>query len=373
LRRSRPKGRAIQTLHGEVSYERAVYECPQCRRSYAPLDRELGVLPHERMTLGVARKVAYEVAKSSFPDASASLLEQLGLAVSASECQRVSLQYGAKFDRLQRQREAGWTAPWSAQQLPDAPERTVERLVVQADAASALTRAGEENKMVYCATAFAMEDRVEPGPDVRPMISQRRYAASGVDGEDFTRRFKALGARMNAYGAQAVAFVGDGAPCLWAMARETLPRNTILIQDYWHVCEHLSQAAGLIHPGQAEPTAALAGELKSQLWNGEVASIITRLKQAAAKLRGVRRKSLQREIGYLENGQQRMDYPRYRAEGWLIGSGAVEGTCKHLVKQRFNVTGARWKRSNIPFVLALRLSIFNDEWRQDWETLRKAA
>ena len=60
-----------------------------------------------------------------------------------------------------------------------------------------------------------------------------------------------------------------------------------------------------------------------------------------------------------------MDYPRYRGDGWPIGSGAVEGTCKHLVKERDNVTGARWRRDNIPFVLALRLSIFNEKWESD--------
>ena len=50
----------------------------------------------------------------------------------------------------------------------------------------------------------------------------------------------------------------------------------------------------------------------------------------------------------------------------LIGSGAAEGCCKHLVKQRFGISGARWKRGRIAPVLALRLSIFNDQWDQDW-------
>ena len=36
-----------------------------------------------------------------------------------------------------------------------------------------------------------------------------------------------------------------------------------------------------------------------------------------------------------------MDYARFEREGWPIGSGAVEATCKHLVKERFCVTGAR--------------------------------
>jgi hypothetical protein len=356
-----------------VPYARAVYECLACRLSQAPLDREMGVFPHERMTLRVIRKVAYEVAHASFPEAEKHLLEQNGLAVSASECQRVSLQYGAKLDGLQREREAAWTAPWSETQRPAAPERTPERLVVEADATSALTRAGEENKMVYCATAFAMAERVRPERGVRPMIGERRYTASGVGGEDFEERLKALSRRMNAHGAAGVAFVGDGAPCLWAMARQTLPKATVLIQDYWHVCEHLATAAALIHPTDAERSGRLRGELKELLWNGAVGEILERLTQAAKSLRGERRKGLEREIGYLENGRERMDYPRYRAEGWVVGSGAVEGTCKHLVKERYNVTGARWKRANIPYVLALRLSIFNQEWSEDWERLRQAA
>ena len=333
----------------------------------------MGVFPHERMTLRVIRKVAYAVAHASFPEAEKHLLEQNALAVSASECQRVSLQYGSKLDQLQRSREAAWTAPWRESDRPAAPERTPARLVVEADATSALTRSGEENKMVYCATAFAMEERVTPQEGVRPMIGERRYAASGVDGEDFEGRLKALASRMNAHGAPAVAFVGDGAPGLWAMARETLPKNTVLIQDYWHVCERLVAAAGLVHPHDERQAAELTGELKGLLWNGSVGEIVERLARAAKGLRGERRKSLEREIGYLEHGRDRMDYPRYRSAGWPVGSGAVEGTCKHLVKERYNVTGARWKRANIPYVLALRLSIFNEEWADDWDQLRQAA
>jgi hypothetical protein len=356
-----------------VHYARTVYECPACRRSHAPLDREMGVWAHERMTLRVIRKVAYAGAHASFPEAEKQLLEQSDLAVSASECQRVSLQYGSKLDALQREREAAWTAPWSEESRPAPPERTPQRLVVEADAASALTRTGEEHKMVYCATAFAMEERVDPREGVRPMIGERRYAASGVGVEDFAQRLKALGCRMNAHGAPGVAFVGDGAPCLWAMARQTLPKNTVLIQDYWHVCQHLAAAAALIHPSNAKRAGLLTAELKGLLWDGHVEQIVARLTQATKESRGERRKGLEREIGYLENGRERMDYPRYREQGWLVGSGAVEGTCKHLVKERYNVTGARWKRANIPYVLALRLSIFNEEWADDWEQLRLAA
>jgi hypothetical protein len=111
---------------------------------------------------------------------------------------------------------------------------------------------------------------------------------------------------------------------------------------------------------------------KQQIEEGGVEEVIAELKGMFEKNRGGRRKALAGEIGYLERGKARMDYPRYKREGWPIGSGSIEGTCKHLVKQRFCVTGARWRRANIPKVLALRVSMFNGTWAEDWESAKAA-
>jgi len=81
--------------------------------------------------------------------------------------------------------------------------------------------------------------------------------------------------------------------------------------------------------------------------------------------RGEKRERLRREIAYLKAGRHRMEYPRYRAAGWPTG-GAVEGACKHLVKERFGITGARWKRKDLPHVLALRTAQFNGDWHLLW-------
>lgn len=359
------------TLHGEVRYERAVFECPRCRHGHAPLDVELGVLPHDLMTLGVAKKVAYAGAHASFPEASRHLRHQLDLEVSPSECHRVAQEWGVRLDELQRERERAWTAPVSRGSRPHPPERSPERVVLEADATSVLTRRGEEHKMVYCATAFGLENRVEKEGG-REILLERRYAASGVDFEDFETRFRALAARLDAKGARPVAFIGDGAACLWRLAEEYLPRGTVLIQDFWHVSEHLGRVSRLLH-GEEQAATSAAARWRSMLRESQVGAISEELRASARRLRGKRKQELELEINYLETGRARMDYARYRADGWLIGSGAVEGTCKHLVKERYNVTGARWKRDNIPFVLALRLSIFNDEWEEDWREMRKAA
>ncbi len=36
-------------------------------------------------------------------------------------------------------------------------------------------------------------------------------------------------------------------------------------------------------------------------------------------------------LNYFRNNVHRMDYPRYLANGWSIGSGAVESACKTVV------------------------------------------
>lgn len=371
-RASRLHSRRVLTQHGEVRFSRRVYECSACRRSYAPLDEELNVLPHDRMTMGVAKKVSYAAAHASFPEASKHLWHQCGLKVSSAQCHRVAQYWGERLDALQRQREQAWTAPYDRDSSPAPAELSPERVVLEADATATLTRQGEEHKMVYCATAFGLEDRVEKEGSGRKILLDRRYGASGLDFEDFESRFAALAARLDTHRAQAVAFVGDGAPCLWRLAEEQLPPGTVFIQDYWHVCEHLGQAAQAVW--REEQTAEEnASRWRSMLAESQVEDIIDELRGYYLRLRGKSRETLGKEIGYLETGRHRMDYARYRSEGWMVGSGAVEGTCKHLVKERYNVTGARWSREKIPLMLALRLSLFNEEWEEDWETLRQAA
>ena len=46
--------------------------------------------------------------------------------------------------------------------------------------------------------------------------------------------------------------------------------------------------------------------------------------------------------GYFQANAARIDYPRFRALGLPIGSGAVESLAKHLVQRRMKRAGMRW-------------------------------
>jgi hypothetical protein len=358
------KPRKAKTSQGVVFFEREVCQCRACRKSTAVLDGELGLEGGRNIDHGLAEKAALFGAFQSFSQAAKFLEKVLHVSISAGEIQRIIQRHGQRIDADQRDQEAHYNAPldpWC--EGPPPPVKIPQKLVLEADATCVLTQADEENKSVYCATAFALEDRAEKNG--KPFIVGRGYTASAVDMVDFGPRLKALAWKWGMRSASQTAFVGDGARCLWKWAEKNLPKGTIFIQDFWHACEHLSNLAKDL---DSEGWQENYKRWKTLLYQGKTKTILGELEAEKKRRRSEKKRTrLNEEITYLENGKDRMDYPRYRREGWPMGSGAIEGTCKHLVKERYNVTGAQWRRENVPNVLALRLAYFNDEWDDYWK------
>lgn len=277
------------TVSGEIAFDREVWQCSQCRRSHAPVDLAMGVRPKGKWTSDVERKAAYAAALSPFVDGSAALLELASLEVSSSEVDRIAQEHGVVLDGRQRRDEEIWRRPVDPLRETPPPEILCKRLVIQGDATSVLTVSGEEHKSVYCGTVFALEGRGKSGN--RPFISQRLYTASAENMEDFSERLKALAWRGGMRRAQ-VAFLGDGAPCLWKWAEENLPPGTLFIQDFWHVCERLAKLAQLLFPDAWEKTFK---EWKKWLRKSKTSRLLRTLRNLHAQRRGQTREAVGQE------------------------------------------------------------------------------
>ena len=46
--------------------------------------------------------------------------------------------------------------------------------------------------------------------------------------------------------------------------------------------------------------------------------------------------------------------PRHSRQGWPIATGVIEGACRHICKDRMDITGARWGIDGAEAVLKLR-------------------
>jgi hypothetical protein len=161
----------------------------------------------------------------------------------------------------------------------------------------------------------------------------------------------------------------DGQTSLWdaadiCLADEIEKGNTVDILDVLHAASYVWRAAKSFH-SHREHQEAFARERLFRILEGEVASVITGLRQMATKrhLRGKQKKEIQTVCGYFENNSHRMRYHEYLREGYPIATGVIEGACRHLVKDRMERAGMRWSHRGAQAMLNVRAVQLSSHWR----------
>jgi len=176
--------------------------------------------------------------------------------------------------------------------------------------------------------------------------------------------------RRNPEGAKPVVFLSDGERALHDRQEEYLPENVTCVLDLYHVLEKLWKAAWCFFDEATQKREAhlwVEKELR-MLLEGKVSYVIGGLRQMMTKreLKGLRRKTVREVANYLAWNRARMRYDEYLAKGYPIGSGVVEGACRHLVRDRLERAGMRWRPEGAQAMLDLRGTYLNGEWEAFW-------
>lgn len=113
-------------------------------------------------------------------------------------------------------------------------------------------------------------------------------------------------------------------------------------------------------------------EKRTWLWEGRIDDLLAWMRQEQRRLEvghAPEAKVLARQINYLESHRHQMDYPRYRARGWPIGSGGIESAVKQFNK-RVKGTEQFWNPSQLDAILAMRALWLADDlrWLRHWST-----
>jgi hypothetical protein len=162
--------------------------------------------------------------------------------------------------------------------------------------------------------------------------------------------------------------LSDGGSGLEDLLERNFPRVAAVILDFYHASEYLAKLAAALHP--SDEGAALGQTTSwSRLLRDEGGhAMIAVLEEwgwpATRGLAAVRDEVL----GYFRNQVERMDYPTYDANGWFIGSGAVESACKTVVGQRLKGSGMRWSEAGAHAVCHVR-ALYRSEpsqWDAFW-------
>lgn len=357
--RYQPKG--VQTLLGEIEYERAYYRCGACKERYYAGDAELGIT---ETSYTVPAQEALSLVCSSVPFGEARVLldELTGLVVSVSHLERVSEGHGQRIERTgQVEREGLFKG-----RLECLPEDRAKRLYVTLDATKTPFRDGWHETRVG---AIYPGEADEEGQDE----AGRTTYVAGVQESvaEFGERLYQEAQRRGMRWAEEVVVVADGAPWIWNLAAEHLPHR-VEILDFYHAAERLHAVGRAVYGDGSAKAQRFAEANKERLLEGRVEDVIRSLRSLRAR-EAHGREAVRLATGYFHEHRARMRYDQFRARGYQIGSGVVEAGCKHVVGSRCKRSGMRWTKAGAQSILTLRCSLLNGRWNQHWKSTQSAA
>jgi len=164
---------------------------------------------------------------------------------------------------------------------------------------------------------------------------------------------------------QPMVYLSDGQETLWQARAKWLPKvNSVDILDVLHVTPRLWQAAHVFHAEKSDAAEQLVRRYLLRVLQGKAAGVVRRLRQLgrAQKLSAAKQKTLRTVCAYLWKNRQRMRYDEYLAAGYPIASGAIEGACRHLVKDRMERAGMHWTVPGAQAMLNVRSVYCSDAW-----------
>ena len=163
--------------------------------------------------------------------------------------------------------------------------------------------------------------------------------------------------------------LSDGSPAFQTHLLNDLPDFTLVL-DIIHVTEYLWQAATALHAEISPERSAWMTSALHALLDDHLDDLLVQLDQPPDTLSTAQRDTLTHISAYLRRNRPFMDDQRYLALGWPIGTGVVEGACRHLVKDRFEQAGMHWSHLGAQALLDLRAVAFNADW-DDFQHFRR--
>lgn len=389
--------RSLHTVFGEVRVRRLAYR-ERGQRNLCPADGQLN-LPRERHSHGLRRLAAIESARGSFEDACEAVRRQTGQTVPKRQLELLAARGACDFDAFYAGRRP-------------APSEHADTLVITCDGKGVVMRPdalrpatrkqaqkasgklktrlskGEKRNRKRIAEVGAVYD-VAPVPrsvaDILPADEDERSAATagpaakgkwltasvtGDAAEVVCEAFDEAERRDPDHARDWVALVDGNNHQIERIEAEATERGievTTLV-DFVHVLEYLWKAAWSFHR-EGDPAAEIWVRRHAQrILAGGAANVAAAIRRQATKggLSPPRRAGADKCAAYLTSKRPYLDYPTALERGWPIATGVIEGACRHLVKDRMDLTGARWGLAGAEAILKLRAIRANGDFEEYW-------
>lgn len=405
-RAERGRTRSLTTVFGQVTVSRIAYRSPGLGNVHL-LDAALN-LPEERHSHGLRKLAAVEAARGSMEAACAAVARVTGVPLGKRQVEQLARRAAADAEAFYAWRLAG-PAPdgeplvltFDGKGIVMRPEslRPATAKAAQAAENKLVTRlsAGEKHGRKRMAEVAGVYDALPvprlPEDVIRTPAAKRRQKKAQAAGPkkppQRQARNKWLSASVTAGIRPVVAAAFDEAErrdpahqrewvvlidgnntqidAVTAEASERGVTVTIVI-DFVHVAEYCWKAAwSFFDKGEPAAEEWVAAQLRKIL-QGKSAQVAAGIRRRATAYGyvGPERAGADECARYLDNKKDYLGYGTALARGWPIATGIIEGACRHLVKDRMDITGARWSLEGAEAVLKLRAITANGDFEDYW-------
>jgi hypothetical protein len=383
--------RSLMSRFGEVGVKRRGYSS-RGAKSLFPLDKELN-LPCDEYSEGLRYMAAKEVASQSFDNAVESIQEKTAGKIPKHQLEQVCAKVSVDFDAFYSQ--------------PAAPEEVCDLLIVTTDGKGIVMR---QDDLRPATRKAAQEQKHEPGARLQPGQKPNRKrmatvaAVYSIEPEVRTpeqvmehHSQKAPGPRANNKRVWA-SVEKDSDEVIKAAFEEAVRRDpnqdrhwVILVDGQEHqlelimalsdpyvarvtlVLDFLWKAAHSFHSVGSKEAEKWVSERALQILRGNAADVAAAMCASATYMRlsAAKRKVVNKCANYLEKYLPILRYDQFLSQGLPIATGVIEGACRHLIKDRMDITGARWRLKTAEAVLRIRSLRSSRDLQEYWAFHRK--
>lgn len=335
---------------------------PNAVQGFFPLDEELALLPGS-LTPSLQEAMVRLGTRMPFRGVVQELACLKHVTTTEANVRRHTEQAGAAYVAHQTDEVAG------LERTTPLPPSGAARQLLSADGALVPLRHGEWGEVKTVVIGEIQPPVCEKGERV-VHTANLSYFSRLAEHETFSRLATVETHRRGTERAAVVCAVNDGAE--WIQGFVDLQRHdAIRILDFSHAASYVAQIGQAVWgEGTSECTAWLTATLH-ELKHGapdEVLQIL-RDRQHALEGRTASPETLARvqtAINYLAKRRAQIEYARFQAAGYPIGSGSVESGNKVVVEAHLKGAGMHWAREHVNPLVALRDILCSERWDEDW-------
>ena len=337
------------------------------------MDTSLGLteLPH-KMTKELMLEVAYYGQnQSSFADASSMLKRGLGIEVNKETMREITETIGSMvYEADTRKAEHMLNNMHEIEMLTESEKADIT-LYIMTDGACVNTRVEEENGSTWrenkTVIVFTNKDMIKR-QDGGNIIVKKEYAALIGSAEEFRGHVLNVAVKAGYGKVKKVVVIADGAAWIRNMFSELFP-DAVQILDLYHLKEniYIYTYAKWKFAQNEQKYVPWAEDIIAEIENGKAAEALEQISESENFPAGTVNLRT-----YIQNNIDKIDYPKYKENGFFVGSGAIESANKIIVQRRLKQAGMRWSVLGAQALLSLRAKVESNLWEKDVKPLLTA-